>query len=62
MTERDIKRASSIVAEFCQNAVPSDLVDRVQEEIMKQPDDDYWFRVGQDWSVLGHQVIGAEEF
>jgi len=61
MTRQEIERASSIVEEFYRNAVSSDLVDRVQEEIMKQPDD-YWLRVGQDWSVLGHQVVGAEKF
>jgi hypothetical protein len=64
--EEKIQRASSIMDEFMQNAQPSDLFQRVHEEILKEsaknPIDPYWVRVNQDWSVLGHQVMGAEVF
>jgi hypothetical protein len=49
------------VEEIMENAEPCSLFKDVQEEIMKEPDD-YWQRYNQTWSILGHQVMGAEVF
>ena len=61
-----VQRAGDIVEEFMRNAQPNDLFKRVHEDILKElaknPIDEYWVRVNQDWSILGHQVMGAEVF
>ena len=66
MNQSDVEHISSIVDEFYRNAIPSDLVQRVQEEIMKEsaknPIDEYWIRMNRDWSILGNQVMGFEKF
>ena len=61
-----VQRAGDIVEEFMRNAQPNDLFKRVHEDILKEsaknPIDEYWVRINQDWSILGHQVMGAEIF
>jgi hypothetical protein len=66
MNKKDIEAASKIVKEFSDNARPCDLFQEVQKKILKESEknliDDYWVRYNQDWSILGHQVMGAEVF
>jgi len=66
MSKKEIETASRIVKEFSENAQPCDLFQKVQKEILeeseKNPIDEYWVRYNRDWSVLGHQIMGAEVF
>ena len=40
----------------------NEITRRIQEESSKKLIDEHWLREARKWSVLGHQVVGAEVF
>lgn len=57
-----ISRSILTMEEFYGGAEPCDLFERVTQEIDSSVIDEYNFRQNKTWSILGHQVIGAEVY